>query len=160
MLLVQAVDRDGQPSFISIAGANRLLSADDISHIKEVIKSAPVLVCDKGIPLESCDFALKLGTELGSKTIFNPSPKLKTIEPSIYPNTYLMVLNADEGESLTGIPVTSAESAKNAILEIHNRGTKNVIITLGADGAVCSEKNISPQLNGECCNIHVSILRK
>ena len=132
-----------------MAGANRLLSTEDIAQTKGIIKSSPVLVCDKGIPLEICNFALRLGTELGSKTIFNPSPKLDKIEPSIYPNTYVMVLNADEGESLTGIPVKCTESAKSAILEIHNRGTKNVIITLGGDGAVCSEKNSSLQSNGE-----------
>lgn len=138
-----AVDKDGQPSFISMAGSNRHLTAEDIATAKEIIASSPVLVCDKGIPLPICSTTLKLGTEVGSKTIFNPSPKLEKIEQSIYPNTFLMVLNADEGESLTGIPVTCIETAKKVIMEIHDRGTANVVLTLGAKGAVCSEKNSS-----------------
>ena len=143
------MNKDGQPAFISMAGSNRHLAVEDITTAKAIIVSSPVLVCDKGIPLPICSFALKLGTELGSKTIFNPSPKLEKIEQSIYPNTFVMVLNADEGESLTGIPVICVESAKKVIMEIHDRGTANVILTLGANGAVCSENNSSLHLNGE-----------
>lgn len=136
-----AVDSNGQPAFVSLVGANKQLTEDDVKRATEVMKSSSVLICDKGIPIEVGAAALKLGNDLGLTTIFNPAPKVKSIPPSVYPTIDVMVINADEGYSMTGFPVDCVESAKVVLSEFHKRGNPKVVLTLGKDGAVCSEKH-------------------
>ncbi|EDO37819.1 predicted protein [Nematostella vectensis] len=134
------VDSEGKPGFISMAGSNRLLTIDQVQPALNKLQGFHVLVCDKGIPLNTSAQVLKHGKQLGAKTIFNPSPRIEQMEPEMYRSISLMVLNGDEGEGLTGIPVNDITSAKTVIMEIHKRGTAAVVLTLGKHGAVCSQE--------------------
>ncbi|XP_031564436.1 ribokinase-like [Actinia tenebrosa] len=136
-----AVDDDGQPTFIGLAGANKAITIDDIKQASNMIRSAPVLVCDKGIPLQIALETLKLGKELGAMTIFNPSPTIEKLSLEDYGYMDLLVINASEGEGLTGIIVDSVETAKEAVKELHKKGTRKVVLTLGEDGAVFLDDN-------------------
>jgi len=104
------------------------------------------MVCDKGIPLKIAAMALQYGKELGSTTLFNPSPKLKSLPQAIYMYTDVLVLNRDEGESLTEIAANDIEGAKEVIYRLHSWGTSQIVLTLGSEGAISSE--IIPQQKG------------
>lgn len=137
-----AVNNAGEPAFISMAGANRHLIIEDIMAAETVIKSCPVMVCDKGIPLKIAAAALKYGKSLDCRTLFNPSPKLEFVPDDVYVNTDVLVLNKEEGESLTSIAACDFEGVKNIILELHKRGTSHVVLTLGSEGAISSEMTL------------------
>ena len=112
---------------------------EDIIAAEIMIKSCPVMVCDKGIPLDIAAMTLQFGKKLGVKTLFNPSPKVNCLPQAVYLNTDVIIINRDEGESLTGISATSTQEMKTVISKIHQRGTPQVVLTLGSEGAICSE---------------------
>ena len=141
-----AVNSSGEPAFISLAGANRHLTVEDIKAAKNVIKTCPVMVCDKGIPLKIAAAALQYGKELGKKTLFNPSPKLESLPQSIYMDADVLVVNREEGESLTEILANDIEGAKKAICKLHQLGARQIVLTLGSEGAISSE--MTPQHKG------------
>ncbi|XP_015762165.1 PREDICTED: ribokinase-like isoform X2 [Acropora digitifera] len=94
------VNKSGEPAFISLAGANRHFNLADVKAAENVVKSCPVMVCDKGIPLQIAAAVLQYGKDLGSRTLFNPSPKLEYLPQSVYVNCDVLVLNKDEGLSM------------------------------------------------------------
>lgn len=106
---------------------------------ESVIRSCPVMVCDKGIPLKIAAAALEYGKKLASRTLFNPSPKLETVPQDVFMNTDVLVLNKEEGESLTNISANDFEGVKKIIVELHKQGTSYVALTLGSEGAISSE---------------------
>lgn len=97
------------------------------------------MVCDKGIPLKIATEALEYGKKLGTRTLFNPSPKLESIPQAVYTNTDVLVLNREEGESLTDISANDFEGVKKVIVKLHQLGASHVVLTLGSEGAICSE---------------------
>lgn len=138
-IFLVAVNSSGEPAFISLAGANRHLTIEDITAAETVIRSCPVMVCDKGIPLKIAAAALQYGKKLGSRTLFNPSPKLESIPQAVYTNTDVLVLNREEGESLTEISANDFEGTKQVIVKLHQQGALHVVLTLGSQGAIASE---------------------
>lgn len=136
---ISAVDDDGQPAFIGLAGSNKSLTMDHIKITKELIKTTPVVISDKGIPLKISIAALKFAKDLGCRTLFNPSPTIEYLNPVEYTYINVLLVNAVEGQGLTGIPVDGVETAKEAVKELHQRGSENIVLTLGKDGAVCLE---------------------
>ena len=133
------MNSSGEPAFISLAGANRHLTVEDIMASETVIRSCPVMVCDKGIPLKIATEALEYGEKLGIKTLFNPSPTLESIPQAVYTNTDVLVLNREEGQSLTKISANDFEGAKKVIVKLHQQGTSHIVLTLGSEGAISSE---------------------
>lgn len=59
--------------------------------------------------------------------IFNVLDKIDTLKP-----------NELEIELLTGVKVVDEETARQAALELNKKGVKNVFVSLGADGILCS----------------------
>ena len=149
MLSLAAVNNSGEPAFISLAGANRHLSVDDIRAAELLIKSCQVVICDKGIPLKIAEAALQYSKELGKRTLFNPSPKLESLPRSIYLNADLLIVNREEGESLTNMLADDIEGAKEVICKLHHWGAKQIVLTLGSEGAISSE--ITSRHSGKCC---------
>ena len=97
------------------------------------------MVCDKGIPLTIAAEALQYGRELGRRTLFNPSPKLEFLPQDIYRNVDVLVLNREEGESLTEMSASDIEGAKKVIYKLHDWGAPQIVLTLGSEGAISSE---------------------
>ena len=133
------MNSSGEPAFISLAGANKHLTLADIKAAENVINSCPVMVCDKGIPLNIAAAALQYGKQLGSRTLFNPSPKLEFLPRDVYTYSDVLVLNREEGESLTEITANDIQGAKQVIYKLHQWGTPLIVLTLGSEGAISSE---------------------
>ena len=149
MFCLVAVNNSGEPAFISLAGANRHLSVEDIKAAELFIKSCQVVICDKGIPLKIAEAALQYSKELGKKTLFNPSPKLESLPRSIYLNADSLIVNREEGESLTNMLADDIEGAKKVVCKLHQWGAKQIVLTLGSEGAISSE--ITSQNSRKCC---------
>ena len=109
------------------------------------------MVCDKGIPLKIAAAALQYGKELGTKTVFNPSPKLESLPQEVYLHCDTLVLNREEGESLTDISAGNMEGAMKVVFKLHQWGTSQVVLTLGSEGAISSE--ITSQRKGELSSL-------
>ena len=82
-------------------------------------------------------------------TILNPAPGCKLPE-AIYPYCDYLTPNETEAEILTGIHVASISDAERAADALLARGVRNVVITLGAQGALV--KNATTREHVPACN--------
>lgn len=73
-------------------------------------------------------------------TILNPAPALSLPE-SIYPLCDYLTPNESEAAGLTEQPVAGVEDAERAADALLARGVRNVVVTLGAQGALAKNSH-------------------
>ena len=129
------VAEDGENSIVVIPGSNAELNVDDVEYAAEAIKGADVLLTQLECPLDTVVRALQIAKEAGVLTILNPAPALE-LSDEILSLVDWITPNETEAGRLTGVEVTSEETAAEAGQVLVDRGVKNVIVTLGEDGAM------------------------
>jgi ribokinase len=131
------VDQRGE-NLISVAsGANHHLRPQDVQQAAERIKAADVLLLQLEIPMETVQFAALLAAEAGVKVILDPAPAPDApLEDRLLRSVTCLTPNESEAERLTGIPVRDEDSARAAAEKLLQTGARQVIVTLGAKGAL------------------------
>ena len=108
------VEEKGENRIIVIPGANARLSEKDLENLST--------------DMASCDFVLTQ-LEIPLPTV------IRIAEMASLQKIFLITPNETEAEILTGIRVRDTESARQAAQWFRKKGVKQVIITLGAQGA-------------------------
>ncbi len=129
------VDDEGRNLVIIVPGANATLSAVEVRQAKALIQSAKILICQLEIPDEAILSAFEIAQEAGLTIIFNPAPA-RAVPARMIAMADVVVPNETEAELLTGLPVKGLEGAPQAARRLTEMGARNVIITLGAEGAL------------------------
>ena len=133
------VDQSGENSIVVASGANGNLKPRDLKDALEEIANAGFLLMQLEIPLETVQFVACYAASKGVRVILNPAPA-NTLSPELLNCIDIITPNKTEAEMLSGIKVTNIESAKKAAKAIYGMGVKNVVVTMGALGAViCQE---------------------
>ncbi len=132
------VDREGRNQIAVASGANLELLPDLAKMHASLMPWAEALLLQLEIPVSSVQWALATAREHGVLSILNPAPA----QP--LPDTLLSLVdcltpNSNEAEILTGIAVKSPDSASQAAQHLLARGVRRVIVTLGAQGALCCD---------------------
>jgi len=132
--------RTGENEIVIVGGANNLLSVQDVIKAEKTIKDSVVLCTVLEIKPQVVLTALKLGRLHGVCTVLNSAPALPDLDPEILENTDILVLNQTEAEIISGIsgswPVTT--------VKLQELGCKNIVVTLGSEGAVLIQQNQQP----------------
>lgn len=130
----------GENEIIIVPGANKKLSPQDVNIAEDTIKEGSVLSTVLEIEPTTVLQALKTGRKHGLTTILNAAPATANLDPEILENTDILVVNETEAEIISGITgdwrVTSAK--------LQELGCSNIVVTLGAKGAVLIPKNSTP----------------
>ncbi|MBR2730549.1 MAG: ribokinase [Clostridia bacterium] len=122
-------DPDGQNQMILFGGANRAITEADCDAVLAAHGDAALLLTEYET---SCvEPMLRKAKASGIRTAFNPSPFVEALRDFPYELVDCIVLNQSEGESITG--ERDPEAAARAL---HARNHGEVILTLGADGAL------------------------
>jgi ribokinase len=129
------VDRNGQNMISVASGANLHLTVEEVERAASVFASALVVVTQLEIPLETTRAALRLARAHGRTTVLNPAPA-RPIPDDIVALADWLTPNELEATQLTGVVVHDAPSACEAAQILLRRGAGNVVVTLGAQGAV------------------------
>jgi ribokinase len=132
------VDREGRNQIAVASGANLELLPDLAKMHASLMPWAEALLLQLEIPVPSVQWALATAREHGVLSILNPAPA----QP--LPDTLLSLVdcltpNSNEAEILTGIAVKGPDSASQAAQHLLARGVRRVIVTLGAQGALCCD---------------------
>ena len=130
------VDQSGQNQIAVAPGANRLLTVDRIRNREADIAWADVLLLQLETPLEVVHWALECARRHRVLTILNPAP-FRPIPDENIPLIDLLTPNETEAQELTGIPVRGVDGALKAGGRLRSKGFRNVVITLGGEGAFC-----------------------
>jgi ribokinase len=130
------VDAEGRNQIAVAPGANRLLDVDRVARRRADFEWADVLVCQLETPLATVRWALGEARRCHATTILNPAPVPDT-SIDLWPLVDYLTPNIGEAARLSGVSVSDRASAADAARALHGYGVGAVVVTLGADGALC-----------------------
>jgi ribokinase len=134
------VDPSGQNRIIVVKGANDRLLPSDVNDAAALIERAACLILQFEIPLETVVHALAFARWRGVRTILNPAPALP-VDLEILGNVDYFIPNETEAETITGLPVRTADQAERCARSLVERGAGRVILTLGERGALLATRD-------------------
>ena len=128
------------------AGANvhyidMTVTDDEIAGCIPAIGCADVVLVQLENNLSAIEQVIDAGKQAGALVILNPAP-WQPVEHALLRKVDLLTPNATEAGLMTGRRVDSLTAAAEAADVLHAQGARNVIITLGASGALLSEHGV------------------
>jgi ribokinase len=127
----------GENAIVVVPGACFTLTPADVESAAAAIGAVSVFLTQLELPLDTVECGLQIARNAGVTTILNPAPAPATPLPaSLIALADYLVPNETEAALLTGMPVETIEQAKQAAAALLSRGARNVILTLGARGAL------------------------
>lgn len=132
------VDTAGE-NCISIApGALDELNASAIESIRPEISAADILVVSMEIPLAAVTAALRIGREVGTRTLLNPAPA-QALSDELWPLIDIITPNQTEAPVLLGLDADHGMSDHDLIAELRLRTGGSAILTRGGRGALVAD---------------------
>ncbi len=138
------VDTDAENCIVVAPGANAHLTPNDLKRSAEAVEAADIILLQLEIPMQTVEAAARMAYRLGKKVVLNPAPASK-LSAGLLETLYAITPNETEAEAISGIRITDERTAEEAARKIASMGVCNVIITLGAKGALV--------FDGEHCEV-------
>jgi ribokinase len=139
------VDESGENTIVVAPGANTQVSIPLVESALQSLPPDAIVLVQLEIPLESVEYVVEQAPLKNARVILNPAPATK-LKDELLKNLYLITPNESEAELLTGIRITDDDDATIAAGVLHEKGVPNVVITLGAKGALLSESGKSTHI--------------
>ena len=132
----------GENAIIVVPGACFTLTPDEVTAAAPAIQSAAIFLTQLELPLDTVHRGLTLARQANVPTILNPAPAPPSpLPPELIALSDYLIPNETEAALLTNLPVTTLEEASTAAIALQSRGARNVIITLGANGALLLQQD-------------------
>lgn len=128
------IDAHAENQIVVAAGANALLSPDDIESARPAITASKGVLAQLEVSLDAIAAAFGIARHAGVTTVLNAAPAsdgLPAALPVLLSLTDLLIVNETEAAQLSGKPVGDANTAAASLIE---RVALGVIVTLGAKG--------------------------
>jgi ribokinase len=129
------VDMQGRNLIAVAPGSNRRLTVADVQALGHHAFTGRILLTQLEVPLETVEYGLRRGREAGMTTILNPAPG-RQLHESFLALPDIMTPNETEASLLSGVTVIDLQTARRAGERLVMLGSRTVIITLGALGAL------------------------
>ncbi|MDR2389142.1 MAG: ribokinase [Tannerellaceae bacterium] len=129
------VDEHAENCIVVASGANAHLLPADLSAVDGAIRAADILLMQLEIPMETVEYVAGIAFREQKKVILNPAPAQPLAE-NLLKHLSIITPNETEAEMLSGVKIFDGESAARAARAIAAQGVPNVIITMGAKGAL------------------------
>jgi ribokinase len=130
------VDRAGQNRILIVPGANRALKPADVDAAREDIGRCRLVLLQLEVPLPTVYRAIEIAHEARVPVLLNPAPADRALDLAQVCRCEYLVPNETELAILTGMPVGTFDQVRMAARSLRDRGLRNVIVTLGANGAL------------------------
>ncbi len=125
----------GENAIVVVPGACFHVSSGDIDQARAAIAQSAVFMTQLELSLDAVEYGLRVAKSLGVPTILNPAPGL-LLPDRIYPLCDYLTPNESEAAILVRQPVADRAGAERAAEILLSRGVGNVVVTLGAQGAL------------------------
>jgi ribokinase len=125
----------GENFIILDMGANELLDAEAVDAGEAQIAASDVVMTVLEVPTPAAARAMELGRKHGAITILNPAPA-RALSPAIFEFVDYLTPNESELRILLDLPADDPRSSPELAAELRRRGARNIITTLGRDGAM------------------------
>lgn len=130
------VNKNGNNCISVIAGANADCDLEYIHQNEDLVRMCDILLAQLEIPPDGVYHAIELASRLGKTVVLNPAPAPDSIPKRIYPMLSYITPNETELQKLTKMPVDTMDGVKVAAKALHAKGVRNVLVTLGGQGAL------------------------
>src|SRR5215467_7797022 len=132
----------GENAIVVVPGSGWELTTEEVEQTHALIAGSAVFVTCLEVPVAVAQRGLEIARELGVATIFNPAPAAP-LPDSIYRLCDFFTPNESEASSITGLPVSNRSEVERAATALLQRGARNIVITLGAQGALVKTAKIT-----------------
>ncbi|WDD94261.1 ribokinase [Burkholderia sp. FERM BP-3421] len=129
------VDDASQNTIVIVAGGNGEVTPDAIARHDAAFAAADVVICQLETPVDTVKAALEAGRRHGKTVVLNPAPAVGPLPADWLPLVDYLIPNEVEAAALTGLPVRDPAEAEAAARALQAAGARNVLITLGGQGA-------------------------
>jgi ribokinase len=136
---VICVDQRGENAIVVNSGANAAL-VDLTESELAAIRTADVLVLQLETPLATVAAAARAAREVSTTVVLNAAPSAE-VPPELLAEVDILVMNEHEAAELAGEPAGTGERSLLSVLTAHGC---DVIITLGAEGALIGGRGTDP----------------
>ena len=137
------VDTNGQNSIVLSPGGNGKVTPADVEEIP--FSEATLLLLQLEIPVEAVLAAARRAKENGLRVLLNPAPA-RALPDELLALPDFLLPNESELSLLSDLPVNDLPSAENAAKTLLERGIQTVIVTLGANGALIVNKELTKHI--------------
>ncbi|BAS58901.1 ribokinase [Leptolyngbya boryana NIES-2135] len=134
-----AVNDQSENHIIVIAGANGNVDQSDLDRL--MLTDSSILLLQLEIPFEIVQTAARSAKAIGATVILDPAPAPAVFPDELYGAIDIITPNATETEQLVGFPIQTQADAERAAEILQQRGTKTVIIKMGAQGVYCATED-------------------
>lgn len=132
------VEAAGENRILVVGGANQAVLPQDVFAAEPLLGKAKLLLVQFEVPMPAVEAVLRVAHRLKVPVMVNAAPAY-AIAPELLPLIKYLVVNEHEAEVLSGVGVRDLESAVQTCRRLIDQGAKQVVLTLGALGAlVCS----------------------
>ena len=132
------VDAAGENAIAVASGANAHVDRAYVDRHLDRIASSDILLLQLEIPIDTVAYLLRALPEDGPQVILDPAPACD-VESLPLSRIDILKPNARELATLAGTP--DPEAAASALL---SRGVRNIVCTLGEEGATWYTRNAAP----------------
>jgi ribokinase len=120
-------------------GANFEFNAKELKKVESVLKNSDLVITQLELKPEIEEAIIKLCAKYKVPVQLNPAPAYKLSKEVLSKLTYITP-NDLELSILTGMKTDTLQNAKKAVKKLLSMGPKNVISTLGGNGAMIGDK--------------------
>ena len=138
----------GENFIILDMGANELLDAEAVDAGEAQIAASDLVMTVLEVPTSAAARAMELGCKHGATTILNPAPA-RALPHAIFESVDYLTPNESELRILLGLPADDPRSSRELAQELRRRGVRNVITTLGRDGAMILDRHARRTSSGD-----------
>jgi ribokinase len=131
------VEASGQNRIVVVPGANGRFALDTRA-LAPVLAHASSLVLQFETPLPQVMAAAQQAFATGCPVLLNPSP-IQPLPAGLWPLVHTLVVNEVEAAALAGTAVETVADAAVAAQALRGLGPAQVVVTLGAAGAVAAD---------------------
>lgn len=133
------VEPSGENRILIVPGANDHLLPPCIEAAAEDLGRCGLIVLQLEIPLETVYHVVAWASRAGIEVLLNPAPAAPGLDLARIAAATFLVPNRGELALLTGLPTGTRDEAEAAARSLLARGSRTIIVTLGADGALLVE---------------------
>lgn len=150
-ILLEVKDGSVQNRITICPGANFTLTVDDVSWLKDEIGGYDLLMMQFELPMPVIETVAGWAAAAGVPVMVNPAPAAP-ISPALLSCTTYLSPNEHEAAAISGHPLRADHSGVNmddvaaVAAAFHEKGVKNLIITLGKTAPSSQEKAESTTL--------------
>ena len=132
----------GENAIVVVPGACFHLTAEEVDRAAGAIANSAIFMTQLELPIAVVEHGLSVAHRLGIPTILNPAPA-HDLPANIYPLCDYLTPNEMEASALAGMNVSNLADAEHAADALLARGTRNLVITLGAQGALVKNAHVT-----------------